>query len=129
MIFYLALDEQSRTQILGTQADARAVNKNFQQIDIPVDKTGLMIWVQQMLDETLNQVKEVTGISEAVTTPQPEPVPLVHAKDIAQALEQIPYAERTAIVDNLWEQLPLARKFHFAAMAMEDGREILGKAA
>lgn len=54
MIFYLAVDDKGDTKIVGTQAEAKAINKGFQQIDIPVDKAGLMAWVQQMLDETLN---------------------------------------------------------------------------
>jgi hypothetical protein len=54
VIFYLAIDGADRTCIVGTQADAHKINQHFQQIDIPTDKAGLMDWVQQMLDETLN---------------------------------------------------------------------------
>lgn len=54
MIFYLTVDAAGHTKILGTQADAGKVNKDFSQIDIPTDKNGLMGWVQQMLDELLN---------------------------------------------------------------------------
>jgi hypothetical protein len=54
MIFYLAVDAEGHTKILGTQADAGKVNKDYSQIDIPTDKSGLMNWVQQMLDELLN---------------------------------------------------------------------------
>lgn len=54
MIFYLAINDEGHTKIVGTQADAGKINKDFSQIDIPTDKGGLMAWVQQMLDELLN---------------------------------------------------------------------------
>ena len=69
MIFYLAVGTDNMTKILGTQADAAKVNKDFVQIDIPTDKAGLMAWIQQMLDETLNAIEpEVSGSTEAVVT-------------------------------------------------------------
>lgn len=61
MIFYLAVDSNGQTKILGTQADANKVNRDFSQIDIPTDKAGLMAWVQQMLDETINAMPAVTA--------------------------------------------------------------------
>lgn len=68
MIFYLAVGTDNMTKILGTQADAAKVNKDFVQIDIPTDKAGLMAWIQQMLDETLNAMEpEVSGNSEPDT--------------------------------------------------------------
>ncbi|WP_079638727.1 hypothetical protein [Sphingopyxis flava] len=37
--------------IAGTQADARAVNKQFEQFDIPTDKAGLLAIAQSWCDE------------------------------------------------------------------------------
>lgn len=54
MIFYTARNDENRLQIVGTQADAKAINKAFEQIDIPTDKAALMAWAQEMfarLDE------------------------------------------------------------------------------
>lgn len=67
MIFYLAIGTHNMTKILGTQADAAKVNKDFVQIDIPTDKAGLMAWIQQMLDETLNAVVTVEPEPEMIT--------------------------------------------------------------
>ena len=72
MIFYLAIGTNNMTKILGTQADAAKVNKDFVQIDIPTDKAGLMAWIQQMLDETLNAIPSM--ISEDGPMPEPGPV-------------------------------------------------------
>lgn len=71
MIFYLAIDSEGRTIIQSTQEAIKDINdKEYQKIDIPTDKTGLMTWVQQMLDETLNAQP-----APAVMEP-PKPVPV-----------------------------------------------------
>ena len=44
MIFYLC----NGSVLSGTQADARALDKNFVQLDIPVDKAGLMAFVNDL---------------------------------------------------------------------------------
>lgn len=49
MIFYLVHDAKGDRHLKGTQAEARAINKEFTQIDIPVDKTGLMAAIQELL--------------------------------------------------------------------------------
>lgn len=67
MQFYLAISSDGQTKILGTQADAKAVNKDFEPIDIPTDKPGLMAWIQQMLDETLNAQPAGSELKELVT--------------------------------------------------------------
>lgn len=54
MQFYLAKAADGKRIICGTQAEAKAINKDFSELDIPTDKPGLKAWVQQMLDETLN---------------------------------------------------------------------------
>lgn len=160
MIFYLAVDAEGKTKLAGNQADAKALNKDFQQIDIPVDKTGLMAWIQQMLDETLNAQDPVAGQSEAYPT-DPETIDDVEAilyefvglgggdgdtikefaERIAALVPEAPavmplavaepgeetYAEKTLRIEDEFESLPLAFKFHLATQVMETGREILAK--
>lgn len=57
MIFYVALDTNARHQLKTNQADAKEVNKHFEQIDIPIDKPGLQGFVQDLLDK----VDDLTG--------------------------------------------------------------------
>lgn len=57
MIFYKAKAEDGRMVITGTQADARAVNKQFDQIDIPTDKAGLMAFAQKWADQEFEMNK------------------------------------------------------------------------
>lgn len=89
MIFYKSKAQDGRTVITGTQADARAVNKQFEQIDIPTDKAGLMAFAQRWADEEfeLNKLIDemraqlsrlIAGEPEGSTPslPQPEPEPV-----------------------------------------------------
>lgn len=92
MIFYTAIADDGTTQLRGTQADARAVNKNFEQIDIPTDKAGLMAFVQELyaeIDELRRDIAVEVGAEIAsghsgpdaaavpeAPTPPPETAPL-----------------------------------------------------
>lgn len=76
MIFYTAIAEDGTTQLRGTQADARAVNKQFEQIDIPTDKAGLMDFVQQLyaeIDELRRDIAVEVG-AEPAPAPSAQPV-------------------------------------------------------
>lgn len=112
MIFYVALDTDGKHHLVTTQALASEVNKTFEQIDIPTDKPGLRDFVQGLLDRIDAQEK----ISDDVHT---------ELNKVENAEQEPIYTEQTVFTDELWEQLPLARKFHFAADAMEQGRSIL----
>lgn len=57
MIFYKSKAEDGRMVITGTQADARAVNKQFEQIDIPTDKAGLLAFAQRWADQEFEMNK------------------------------------------------------------------------
>lgn len=174
MIFYLAVDAEGKTKLAGNQIDAKALNKDFQQIDIPVDKTGLMAWIQQMLDETLNapsqameaNLQEATALmqeADAIINNEPSPETIddvtdilyefiglgggdgdtikEYAERIAALVPEAPaampvaaaepreetYAEKTLRIEDEFESLPLAFKFHLATQVMETGREILAK--
>lgn len=50
MIFYLATETTGRKVLCGTQVDAKRIDKDFEQVDIPVDKKGLQAFVQESLD-------------------------------------------------------------------------------
>jgi hypothetical protein len=41
MIFYIATDENGMRQLCTKQADAKAIDRDFAQLDIPTDKAGL----------------------------------------------------------------------------------------
>lgn len=95
MIFYLCNGQE----LVGTQADARKLDPNYVQIDIPTDKPSLMAFVNEMYSRT--------GVVEAqVVTPVREPS----------------YTDVSIALEDSWEELPLAMKLHFAGLAMEEAR-------
>lgn len=67
MIFYLT----NGSHLVGTQADARALDKDFVQLDIPVDKAGLMAFVNELYDRVT--VREEPDIKPDIA---PEIIPL-----------------------------------------------------
>lgn len=82
MIFYTAVKPGTlHTRIVGTQADARAINREFTQIDIPIGKPELMAWandMQRQIDELRDALgraaaDEPSGTSAEIREPAPLP--------------------------------------------------------
>ena len=95
-------------QWTGTQDEA---NRDFGRgqwklVEVPTDKAGLIAWLNAL------------GRATAATAPPP-PVPAPPARDPAPS-----YAQTSLALDDAWEALPLVRKLHFAALAMEDARDL-----
>lgn len=97
MIFYLATDPEGRDQLAGTQADARAVNKDFQQIDIPTDKAGLMAYIQKLMDA-----------AQVAPEPTPKPVPVTPSQPTADQ-QFIAKVEREITVEEEIQKCELPR--------------------
>lgn len=98
MIFYLA-----NNQLAGTQAEAKALDKNFEQVDVPTDKPGLMAYINELMGREHPQ-----QVEEFVPSPPPAPV-------IPKSIQ----------FEDQWDDFPLALKLHYAASAMEDARDTL----
>jgi hypothetical protein len=158
MIFYLV----NGNQLAGTQADAKALDKDFTQIDIPTDKLGLMSYINDIMrvkdsqnvqnetlyhsvavthegqDNTITVLARFSTITEAEdflnTSAIIDPDDLQAGRYGIDAPEEMMnptqpvilparYADVTITIDEEWENLPLARKLHFASMACESARE------
>lgn len=115
MIFYIATDADGQRHLVGTQADARAIDRNFVQVDIPTDKAGLRGYIQDLLTEIdelrLGAGRETTPGTGATSATQP-PAPS--------------YVQQSVNLDEQFDKLPLAHQLHFAAIAMENARDRLG---
>jgi hypothetical protein len=143
MIFYLC----NGVQLAGTQADAKAIDPKFTQVDIPVDKAGLMAYVNNLLaqvwakDDAYISHKEPLGpihrsfadedrpqeLAPPVQTDLERINKLIDSCDriIPRAPKVLPpvYATVSITIDDEWDKLPLPRKLHFAADALELARE------
>ena len=83
MIFYTAVEPGTlHTRIVGTQADARAINREFTQIDIPIGKPELMAWandMQRQIDELRDALGRAAADEPSGTSAETlEPAPLPH---------------------------------------------------
>lgn len=85
----------------GTQADARKLDRGFIHVEVPTDKEGLIAYLNGLA-------------GEAPQSPPPAAPP--------------PATDRShhpLTFDDAWDGFPLARKLHFAALAMEEARDTL----
>lgn len=113
MIFYRAVDDDGMTHIVGTQADARAINKSFEQIDIPTDKAGLMAYANEMQGQIdrLN-ANEPLGVDDTDLQQEPAPLPI---PDPPQETETVPAPTTTEGLIDLIRSLdgaPLMEVLH-----------------
>ncbi len=67
MKFYMAAG-----RLVGTQAEAKDLDRNFEQHDVPTDKDGLMAYVNDLL-ERIDQASGGAQPEGAVVTPELEP--------------------------------------------------------
>ena len=105
---------------VGTQADARKLSKetglSWEHVDIPTTSK------QEML-EFLNGFRVLTlegSDDEDPIKSGGELGDYIHDKEVKPS-----YTHQSVALDDVWAELPLARKLHFAALAMEDARNAL----
>ena len=135
MIFYEAIDTLGQTHIVGTQADARAVNKDFEQIDIPVDKAGLRGFVQKLYDQIFDLSRPPADRDEpqvasaavyedynGVNLSSTEAIQTVTTAEAESVQAPLSYAERSVEIDEIFVNLPIAHQLTLAAIALENAR-------
>jgi hypothetical protein len=91
-----------------TQDDAKKGAKirglDWAAVDVPVKIRDLAEYLNDLVDGVL------LGATPAPAAPRPDPVPTLN------------YTQQSLEIDDLWDTLPLARRLHFAALAVEDAR-------
>lgn len=117
MKFYLCRIDGKR-RLLTRMAEAERADPKHRKIEVPTDQERLAKFIEglfELIDRRpgadVPEREESTSETGVGTTNLP--------------VREQTYAETTIKIDEAWEALPLARKLHFAAMAMEDAREIL----
>lgn len=113
MKYYSAIDQNGREVLVQTQAEAKALNKDYSVVEVPSDKDNLMAFIQMLMDAAQAPKVAITE-HDLVVQARSEPV-------------KPNYTEISIAIDEAWEKLPLSRKLHFAASAMEDARTQLIK--
>ncbi len=92
--------------IVGTQVEAKRMGKGWEQIDVPVDKPGLIYWLNNdhAVEVPANAERDAEFVERVATIHRPS------------------YTEQSVSIDEEWDKLSLARQLHFAAVAMENAR-------
>jgi hypothetical protein len=103
MRLYRSDDMMAAVQWAGTQDEAaRLWGRNcWELVEVPTDKPGLLAWLNAWGDRPANKA----------------PVPIVEPAPPSSS-----YAAQSVAIDDAWEGLPLARKLHLAALALEEAR-------
>lgn len=95
---------------IGTQADAKKLDKDFEQVEVPTDKEGLLDYLNGLSRDVSGPADEYTTIVER----QDPPVPTGPS-----------HSDQSVAIDDAWDALPLARKLHFGSLALEEARELV----
>lgn len=103
----MRLYETDEPRWYGTQADAKASGRPFVQREVPIDKPGLLAWLNN------NSVSADPVIADIRREPEP----------VYNPGAQIPVQP-----DDGFEQLPVAQQLHLACLALENARDLIGKA-
>ena len=103
MLFYLC----NGSTLCGTQADARALDKDFVQLEVPVDKAGLMAFVNELY------AREAPAPTTEIIVPVPHLPP------------PVPYSIKTSEIDKVFQNLPIGHQLTLASLALEKARDVL----
>jgi hypothetical protein len=87
VIFYETINGAGLKQLAPTQADARAIDRSFVQVDLPTDKAGYMGYVNRLLARISELENQIGGSAPAVApeaTPNREEVTPAVAPGMAE---------------------------------------------
>jgi hypothetical protein len=116
--FYLCRTVEAgsaRRHLIVRKDEAKKLDPNFEQIDIPTDQEGLKALVEGLwaeIDTLQDQILE--GGEGLPTPPSPPAAPKTEG-----------YAEKSNRFEDEFDAMPLATQFHYAARAMENARDAL----
>lgn len=134
MIFYIANKPTGGRQLCTTQVEAKAIDKEFAQLDIPVDKTGLRDVIQELLD--LADANGSTETQEAEIKPE---TPQIEAQSTSRPAidmttlsreerKKLCYPRNVDLLDReyfeaVWHIMPMPLRLDLISLAMDDFRQ------
>lgn len=122
MIYYIALEPNGRKVLCGTQAEAKVIDKEFTQIDLPTDKAGLMATYQEALDTIHNLSLDKAELRQRVEQ-STDLLSEDKMSDMTKALVEPSYAHQQVAFEDAFAGFPIPKQLHFAALAMENARD------
>lgn len=117
MIYYICHTDNG--VVLETrQAEAKRLDPQYEQVDVPVDKNGL----REFLEPILNRLTQI-GEPEEQETSALEPIPAPISEPQIETKDRY-LVEREEFLA-AWDNFPLALRLEYAAKAMEDARSLV----
>ena len=107
MIFYFMQDAQGYRHVASTQAEAKEINKDFNQVDVPIDKAGLHAFLTELLMEQNDLIDKLRHQINDKPIPKPEP-------------KKQSYTEFSVQIDEVFGNLPLAHQLSLALIALDN---------
>lgn len=138
MIFYIATGEDGMRHVCTTQAEAKPIDKDFVQLDIPVDKSGLRDTIQELLsliDQNGSTETEQVGstLPEPQIELQPASAPAGRpAVDMTtlnrEERKKLCYPRNVDLLDReyfeqVWSHMPMPLKLDLISSAMGHFRQ------
>lgn len=138
MIFYIANKATGGRQVCTTQAEAKSVDKEYVQLDIPTDKAGLRDAIQELLD--LADAAGSTETPEAENTPEspqieaqatsaPSGRPAVDMTSLSrEERKKLCYPRNVDLLDReyfqeVWHHMPMPLRLDLISTAMGNFRQ------
>ena len=138
MIFYIANKATGGRQVCTTQGEAKPIDKDYVQLDIPTDKAGLRDAIQELLDladaagsietQEAENVPESPQI-EAQATPAPSGRPAVDMTSLSrEERKKLCYPRNVDLLDReyfeeVWSHMPMPLKLDLISTAMGNFRQ------
>lgn len=137
MIFYRAVDQDGLVHWLTVAAEARAIDKDFEQHDIQNDKTSLLTMLNEFQQQLHAAEKSVScqhdwggppslGAECLICGAQcEEPINYdgTPVAEVSPPPKEESYTERSLRFEDEFSNMPIALQLHYAATAMENARD------
>jgi DNA phosphorothioation-dependent restriction protein DptG len=127
MIFYIAVDASNsdRKVLCSTQAEAKAIDKHFEQIDIPTDKQGLKETYQEALDTIWTMSHDKAQLREKLEAePDTSDIPEAPEEFFQKAEVKLP-AKKDSKIEAIWTATDI-EDFIFNRASVNQVANILG---
>lgn len=104
-------------QYVGTQAEAKALTKDFASLEVPTDKEGLITYLNSIIaaQHIDNPDRVVKDINDDLPG---EDTVVAHAQS---------YAERSVEIDEVFGNLAIEHQLTLTALALENARTEIGR--
>lgn len=118
MIFYLC-QTANGPQLAGTQADAKALDPKFRQVDVPTDKASLMAYINNLMSTSVQPV----AAPAAPSVPAAHTPPVPTGNPVVDNYAAMCYARETVALEQKRSQLIMSNEWReslWSRMAIED---------